>query len=282
MAEVLYGKPVADALCEELAGRIATLKAQGTNPTLAILRVGAREDDLAYERGASKRFDGLGIQIRKFELPLDCSQEQLLEAIEEINKNPEIHGCLMFRPLPEHLDEEEACRAIRPAKDMDGITQGSMFGMFANQPVGYPPCTAEACIRILEHYGVELAGAKTCVIGRSLVVGKPVSMMLQARDATVTMCHTRTRDLKAIAQGAEVLVVAAGSIGLIGPDSVSPGQTIIDVGINWDDENDKLSGDVRFDEVEPIVAALTPVPGGVGAVTTAVLASHVVDAAERL
>jgi methylenetetrahydrofolate dehydrogenase (NADP+)/methenyltetrahydrofolate cyclohydrolase len=250
-------------------------------PTLAIVRVGEREDDLSYERGATMRCEGLGIGVRMFVLPADCAQEDLMAAIAEVNADAGIHGCLMFRPLPKTLDEQAACAALDPTKDMDGITEGSLYGVFANQPVGFPPCTADACLRVLDFYGYELSGARVTVVGRSLVIGKPVSMMLQARNATVTMCHTRTRDLPAECRKAEILVVAAGHIGTVGADAVAEGQVVVDVGINWDEAAGKLAGDVAFAEVEPVVAAITPVPGGVGSVTTAVLASHVVEAAER-
>ena len=281
MAELLKGMPVANAITEELVGRVANLKERGVTPTLAIVRVGERDDDLSYERGAPKRCDAVGIAVRKYVLDAACTQDELMGVIAEVNDDQAIHGCLMFRPLPKTLDEAAACAALDPAKDVDCITGGSLFGVFANRSVGFPPCTAEACIQLLDHYGYELTGANVTVVGRSLVIGKPVSMMLQARNATVTMCHTRTRDLAAECRKAEVLVVAAGHIGTVGADAVSAGQTVIDVGINWDEAAGKLCGDVAFDEVEPLVGAITPVPGGVGSVTTAVLAKHVVEAAER-
>ncbi|MBQ3266813.1 MAG: bifunctional 5,10-methylene-tetrahydrofolate dehydrogenase/5,10-methylene-tetrahydrofolate cyclohydrolase [Atopobiaceae bacterium] len=281
MAELLKGMPVANAITEELVGRVATLKERGVTPTLAIVRVGERDDDLSYERGALKRAEKVGLGVRQFVLPADCSQADLMAVIDEVNSDSSIHGCLMFRPLPKTLDEAAACAALDPAKDVDCITEGSLFGVFANRPMGFPPCTAQAVIEILDHYGYELSGARVSVVGRSLVIGKPVSMMLQARNATVTMCHTRTRDLAAECAKAEILVVAAGHIGTVGADSVASGQVVIDVGINWDEAAGKLCGDVLFDEVEPIVGAITPVPGGVGSVTTAVLAKHVVTAAER-
>ena len=281
MAELLKGMPVANAITEELVGRVATLKERGVTPTLAIVRVGERDDDLSYERGALKRAEKVGLGVRQFVLPADCSQSDLMAVIDEVNSDSSIHGCLMFRPLPKTLDEAAACAALDPAKDVDCITEGSLFGVFANRPMGFPPCTAQAVIEILDHYGYELSGARVSVVGRSLVIGKPVSMMLQAKNATVTMCHTRTRDLAAECAKAEILVVAAGHIGTVSADSVAPGQVVIDVGINWDEAAGKLCGDVLFDEVEPIVDAITPVPGGVGSVTTAVLAKHVVTAAER-
>ena len=281
MAELLKGAPVAKALTEQLVGRVAALKAAGVTPTLAIVRVGEREDDLSYERGATKRCAAVGIDLRMFVLPADCTQDELMAVIAEVNADEGIHGCLMFRPLPKTLDEDAACAALDPAKDVDCITEGSLFGVFANRAIGFPPCTAAACLELLDFYGYKLSGTEVTVVGRSLVIGKPVSMMLQACNATVTMCHTRTRDLAASCRRADILVVATGHIGTVGAAAVREGQTVIDVGINWDEAAGKLCGDVTFDEVEPVVAAITPVPGGVGSVTTAVLAKHVVEAAER-
>ena len=281
MAKLLLGLPVADALTEALSQRVEELAKRGVTPTLAIVRVGERDDDLSYERGALKRCAKVGIAVRQFVLPADCSQEELMAVIDEVNTDATINGCLVFRPLPKTLDEAAACAALDPAKDVDCITEGSLYGVFANRPIGFAPCTAEACIEVLDHYGYDLTGARVTVVGRSLVIGKPVSMMLQARNATVTMCHTRTRDLAAECRDAEILVVAAGHIGTVGADAVAPGQVVIDVGINWDEAAGKLCGDVAFDEVEPRVAAITPVPRGVGSVTTAVLAKHVIVAAER-
>lgn len=281
MAQLLLGKPVADELTAKLADKVERLKGQGVVPTLAIVRVGAREDDLSYERGACKRCDMVGIKARTFTLPADCGQDELISTIRTINDDASIHGCLLLRPLPTSLDEVAACAALDPAKDVDCITMASLYGVFANSSVGFAPCTAEACIEVLDFYGYDLTGARVTVVGRSLVIGKPISMMLQARNATVTMCHTRTRDLAAECRDAEIVVIAAGHIGTIGADAVSSGQVVIDVGINWDADAGKLCGDVLFEEVEPLVAAITPVPRGIGSVTTAVLAKHVVEAAER-
>lgn len=281
MAELLKGLPVAKALTEELVTRVEALRMKGVTPTLAIVRVGEREDDLAYERAAMKRCDAVGIRVRQFVLSADCMQEELMDAIAAVNSDDAIHGCLMFRPLPRTLDEAAACAALDSAKDVDCSTQESLFGVFAGRPVGFPPCTAEACVQLLDYYGCALEGTNVTVVGRSLVIGKPVSMMLQARNATVTMCHTRTRDLAAECKRADVLVVAAGHKGTVGADAVRAGQVVVDVGVNWDEEAGKLCGDVDFAAVEPLVGAITPVPGGVGSVTTAVLAKHVVEAAER-
>jgi methylenetetrahydrofolate dehydrogenase (NADP+)/methenyltetrahydrofolate cyclohydrolase len=270
------------ALTGELAGRVAALEGRGVVPTLAIVRVGARDGDLSYERGAERRCAEAGIAVRKFVLPVDCTQAQLMDVIAEVNADPTIHGCLMFRPLPKTLDEAAACAALDPAKDVDCITAGSLYGVFANRPTGFPPCTAEACIELLDYHGIGLDGARVVVVGRSLVVGRPVSCMLQARNATVTMCHTHTKNLADELSRAEVIIVAAGHVGTVGPDCVREGQTIVDVGINWDEGAGRLIGDVDFDAVEPIVSAITPVPGGVGSVTTAVLCKHVIEAAERM
>ncbi len=281
MAELLKGKPVADAISEGLVPRIDALKGSGITPKLAIIRVGQREDDLSYERGAQRRFEGLGLEVERILLTEDCAQEDLMNALDRVNADPAIHGCLLFRPLPEHLDETAACNALDPAKDVDGITEASLYGVFANQQKGFPPCTADACLKLLHHYGYELQGAEVTVVGRSLVIGKPVAMMLLNSNATVRMTHTRTRNLDEACRAADILVGACGHAGTLGADALRPGQIVVDVGINWDEEAQKLVGDVAFDEAESIVSALTPVPGGVGSVTTAVLAEHVVQAAER-
>lgn len=280
MAEILKGAPVAAALSEELIAKAEKLKGAGTVPTLAILRLGERPDDISYETGAMKRCAKIGIEVRHFLLPQDCTKEQLLDTIREINGDSSIHGCLMFRPLPDRDMEDAACALLAPEKDVDCMTSGSLASVFTGKGAGYPPCTAQACIELLDHYGVDLTGKRAAVIGRSLVIGKPVSMMLQQKNATVTMCHTRTVDMPGVCRGAEIIIAAAGKAGVVDKAFAAPGQVIVDVGINVD-ENGRLCGDVKFDEVEPVAAAITPVPGGVGAVTTAVLAKHVIEAAEK-
>ena len=280
MAQLLKGLSVANALTDVLAERAAALNAKNITPTLAILRVGERPDDISYETGAMKRCAKVGIAVRHFLLKADCTTDELLNTIREVNADPSIHGCLMFRPLPDKAMEEVACALLSPEKDVDCMTAASLTAVFTGNGAGYPPCTAQAVLELLDHYGIELSGKRVAVIGRSLVIGKPVSMMLQARNATVTMCHTKTLNLAQTCRDAEILVVAAGKAGIVDSSFVSPGQTIVDVGIHVNDEG-KLCGDVLFDEAEPIVAAITPVPGGVGSVTTAVLAKHVVQAAEK-
>ncbi len=281
MAELLKGGPVARAITEDLASRAAALKAAGVAPRLAIVRVGEREDDLSYERGALKRCEKVGIEARRVLLPGDCSQEELLRVVRELNDDASVHGILLFRPLPDQLDEAEVARALDPAKDVDCMTPSSLLHTLTGMGEGFAPCTAEAVLAILDHYEVPLEGVRVAVVGRSLVIGKPVSLMLQARNATVTMCHTRTRDLASELKRADVIVAAAGHAGTVGAECVSPGQVVVDVGINWDERAGKLVGDVDFDAVEPVVGAITPVPGGVGAVTTSILAKHVIESAEK-
>ena len=280
MAKLLKGAEVTAALNERIKADVEALKAKGVNPTLAIVRVGERPDDLSYERGATKRCDTLGVAVEKVLLPEDVTQEELMAAIHRVNNDDKIHGVLIFRPLPKHLDDEAVRRALKPEKDIDGITDGSLVGVFAGTKQGFPPCTPQACMEILDHYGIDPKGKKAVVVGRSLVVGKPAAMMLLGKHATVTICHTRTVDMPAVCREADILIVAAGRAGVVGKDYVSPNQVVIDVGINVNAEG-KLCGDVDFDQVEPVVDAITPVPGGVGTVTTSVLVGHVVEAAKR-
>lgn len=280
MAEHWKGAPVAQALTERLIVKANQLKVQGIVPTLAIVRVGERPEDLSYERGALKRCEKVGIRVRQFTLPEESSHGDLLAVIEQINADREIHGCLLFRPLPPQIDEAAICAALDPAKDVDGITAGSLASVFTGGGAGYPPCTAQACMEILDYYGCDLTGKRAVVVGRSLVVGKPLSMLLLGKNATVTLCHTRTADLAAECRRAEVLIAAAGRANMIGRDHLAPGQLVLDVGINVD-ENGNLVGDVDFAAADEIVGAVTPVPGGVGAVTTSVLAAHVLQAAEQ-
>ena len=280
MAQLLKGLSAANALTDVLAERAAALNAKNITPTLAILRVGERPDDISYETGAMKRCAKVGIEVRQFLLKADCTAEELLNTVRKINGDPSIHGCLMLRPLPDKAMEEAACALLSPEKDVDCMTAASLAAVFTGKGAGYPPCTAQAVLELLDHYGIELSGKRVAVIGRSLVIGKPVSMMLQARNATVTMCHTKTLNLAQTCRDAEILVVAAGKAGMADGSFAAPGQIIVDVGIHVNEEG-KLCGDVLFDEAEPIVEAITPVPGGVGSVTTAVLAKHVIQAAEK-
>lgn len=282
MAEILKGAPVAKALTEANRERADRLKEAGIEPVLAIIRLGENPSDLSYERGAIKRAEKTGIRVVQHVLPETASQEELLGEIEKINGDDSIHGVLMFRPLPKHIDEKVVCEALNPDKDMDGITSGSMAGVFMENGMGYPPCTASAIMEIFDHYGIELKGKKVTVFGRSLVIGKPVAMMTMGRHATITVCHSRTsqEDFAKAGREADIVIAALGRARMIGPEKLGRDQVIIDVGINVDEEG-SLCGDVDFDKAEPLAKAITPVPAGVGSVTTAVLMKHVIQAAER-
>jgi len=281
MAKLLKGKEVVDALNIKMANQVENLKTKGVNPTLAILRVGERADNLSYERGAIKRCEQVGVTVRVEALDEDVSEEAFFEKLNELNKDDSVHGILMFRPLPKHIDGEKARNMLKAEKDVDGCTDLSLAGVFTNTKLGFAPCTAEAAMEILKHYEIALSGKKVAVIGRSLVIGRPVAMMLMHENATVTICHTRTVDVPSITKDADIVVVASGQMESVGKEFLKEGQTVIDVGISWNDEKGKLCGDVKFDEVEPIVEAITPVPGGVGGVTTSILVKHVVEAAAK-
>ena len=281
MARILRGKEVADAMTSKMKEDVEQLKAKGVVPTLCIFRVGERPDDLSYERGAVRRADAVGIHVQKVILPADVSQEEFDREFRKVNEDDSIHGILLFRPLPGQLDNEKARQMLNPAKDIDGCTDLSLAGVFTNSGTGFPPCTAQAAMEILHHFGIPIKGKKAAVIGRSLVIGRPVAMMLMHENATVVNCHTRTADVPSITRQADILIAASGRLHSVTREYTNPDQVVIDVGINWDNAKGGISGDVAFEEVEPCVAAITPVPGGVGSVTTCVLISHVVEAARR-
>lgn len=279
MAELLMGKRVVERIAIDLAGRIATLSHAGVTPTLALVRMGARSDDLSYERTAKKRAETLGIAVRSIVLDTFTPQRALEAAIQQINHDEDIHGCLLFRPLPTFIDESRVCEMLEPRKDIDGITLASLAAVFTDGHAGYPPCTASACVELLEHYDIPLVGKHVVVAGRSLVVGKPVSMMLLRHNASVTICHSCTEHLDALCRSADIVICATGRARAFGPEFFSPHQTVLDVGINFDTQGN-LCGDVDFAAVEPIVGAITPVPGGIGSITTSVTMAHTVAAAE--
>jgi len=281
MAQILKGADVVAALNEKMKAEIAALAEKNVFPTLAILRVGERPDDISYEKGAMKRCETVGVAVKNVILPADVDQDSLMAEVEKLNNDDKVHGVLIFRPLPKHLDQEAVCAALAPEKDIDGITEGSLAGVFTDSGKGFAPCTAQACMEILDHFEIDCKGKKAVVIGRSLVVGKPAAMMLMKKNATVTVCHTRTVDMPAVTREADIVIVAAGKMEAVTAEYFSPGQIVVDVGINWNDEKGKLCGDVKFEDAEPIVGAITPVPGGVGTVTTSVLVSHVVEAAKK-
>ena len=277
---ILGSKPVVEAMEKDLKPRVEQLRARGVVPTLAIVRVGDRPDDISYERTAIKRAEALDIDVRVFEFPSDVSHDLLAGDIKYINEDPKIHGCLMFRPLPEFLDEKALCDLLAPHKDVDGVSSAALAGIFMDDPDSLPPSTAEACIKVLDHYRIPLEGKHVVVVGRSLVIGKPVSMMLLRHNASVTICHSKTADLPSITRAADIVICATGRAKAYGADYFAPGQIVLDVGINFDDEG-HMCGDVDFAQVEPLVTAITPVPGGIGSITTLCTMEHTVMAAEQ-
>lgn len=274
--EILKGLPVANAINEKLMEQVKSI--EGPLPHLAIIRVGERPDDCSYERGAVKKMDKVGVRCTTYTFDADIDNETFQAEFDKINENPDIDGILMLRPLPKQLDEKQIENKIDPRKDIDGISPLNLAKVYAGDESGYAPCTAEAVIEMLDYAGIDIKGKRVTVVGRSLVIGKPVSMLLMKRNATVTVCHTKTVDMAGTCKNAEILVAAAGSARMIKKEYVADGAVVIDVGINVDDEGN-LCGDVDFDAISDIAAAATPVPGGVGSVTTSVLAKHLVKAA---
>ena len=279
MAKVLEGKTVAAAMAGQLRLRAQALARRGVEPRLAILRVGENGSDLAYERAAAKRCAALGIGVETLTLPGDADTEAVLADIDRINADERIHGCLPLRPLPEAIDDGRVRQRLSTRKDVDGIGPASLARLFTGSGEGFSPCTAQACLELLDYYGVSLRGKHAVIIGRSLVVSRPLALLLVERDATVTICHTKTVDLPALCRTADILVSAAGKAGLVDASYLRPGQVVVDVGVNVSPEG-KLCGDVRFEQAEKVVEAITPVPGGVGSVTTLVLCKHVIQTAE--
>ena len=278
--ELLKGKPVADKINEQTAAMAEELISKGVVPTLAILRVGNNPSDIAYEDSSVKKAKSLGVHVEKYIMDAKSDESDVLDVLKVLNDDDNIHGILMFRPLPEGMDEEKVRNHLLASKDVDGITDAALGGIFTGNVSGFPPCTAEAAMAILKYYGIELSGKKAVVIGRSLVVGKPVAMMLMAEHATVTVCHSRTpkEDLKAACLDADIIICATGKLKTLTEDCVNGKQVVIDVGINFDEEG-KMCGDADFEAVKDKVKAITPVPGGVGGVTTALLMHHTAAAA---
>lgn len=281
MSIIMKGSEVAAAMKEELLREVEKLAQKGIVPQLGIVRVGARPDDLAYERGAVKRMEAVGIRCKVIELPELINQEEFEKEFSAVNNDPDIHGILLFRPLPKQLNEDPVRSLINPKKDIDCMSPVNMAKVFAGDESGFAPCTAQAVIEVLAHFGIDVKGKRVTVVGRSMVVGKPLSMLLLKKNATVTICHTKTTDLEETCRNAEILVAAAGKAAMITADFVSENSVVVDVGINVGSDG-KLCGDVEFDAVAPKAAYITPVPGGVGTVTSSVLAKHVVQAANTL
>ena len=280
MANLLKGKIVAEEINKRSIELVNELKEKDVIPTLAIVRVGENEADLSYERGALKRANEIGVAVKQIALPSDISYDSFYTTLDELNEDDNIDGILLLRPVPKTLDNEKARNYIKAENDVDGCTDASLAGVFTNTDVGFAPCTAQAAIEILDYYNIDVKGKNIVVIGRSLVVGKPLSMLLLNKNATVTICHSKTIGIENITKNADIVIAATGQMESLNSNYFSNKQTVIDIGINYNEVKQKLCGDVLFEAVEPIVTNITPVPGGVGAVTNSVLINHVVIACQ--
>lgn len=282
MAKLLSGAAVSEELCRRIRRGVELLRKREVTPTLGIVRVGERPADVSYERGATKRAQSLGVAVSRTLLPEQVSRGELIRVLGEVSGNDRIHGCLLFRPLPEHLNVPEVLGALTTEKDIDAMTGTSMGGLMFQGAAGFPPCTATACLELLRYYRVELKGKNVVIVGTGVTVGMPTAILLMNQGATVSACNIFTDPLRLreLCQGADIIISAAGKAGLIGRSHVRPGQVVVDVGVSPGADG-KLRGDVDFEAVEPIVDAITPVPGGVGAVTSTVLSAHTVEAALR-
>lgn len=278
--EELRGAPVAKEITANLVERVAALQSKGIAPKLAIVRMGENPGDMAYERGALNRMAKVGVEAEVHALPADTSQAQLEELLDTLSANPDVHSILLMRPLPKGMDEAAVATHVDPRKDVDGMTIGSLAKVLSGKGEGFAPCTAEAVMALLKHYQVPLEGKRVVVLGRSLVIGKPVSQLLLAKNATVTVCHSKTQNLAEVCQEADVIVSCMGKAHMVTSAFVKPGCTIVDVSTN-DDGNGSITGDIDTEDVSTLAISLTPVPGGVGSVTTSILATHVVEAAEH-
>ncbi|ADL07568.1 bifunctional 5,10-methylenetetrahydrofolate dehydrogenase/5,10-methenyltetrahydrofolate cyclohydrolase [Thermosediminibacter oceani] len=281
MADILSGKEVAQALGEKLKGEVDQLKSRGIVPGLAIVIVGDRPDSMSYIKGAQKKCSEIGIDCRLVQLPEDLSEKEFVSKIHQLNEDRNVHGILVMRPLPAHISEDRVKYEISPLKDVDCFNPANIAKVMSGEEGGFAPCTPSAVMEILDHYGIELGGKRAVIVGRSMVVGRPLAMMMLRRNATLTICHTKTVDLAKETSRAEILVAAAGKARMIKKDMVGSGAVVIDVGINFD-ENGKMCGDVDFEAVKDVAGKITPVPGGVGSVTSTVLAKHVIRACRML
>ena len=276
--EELRGKEIVEAMRTEC---LSFARENACIPSLAVLRVGDKESDIAYERSIKKRFQDFGLEVKDYHLEENCSNAEFQEVFRFLNEDPEIDGILVFRPLPLQIDEEEMLSVMKKEKDVDGVTSSNLAGLLLQDPDAFAPCTAEAVMELCKYYKIPLSGKEVCIIGRSLVVGKPLSVLMLNADATVTVCHSKTENIKEVAKRADVLVTAIGKAKAIGSSYCKEGTTVIDVGINVDSDGN-LCGDVDYDTIKTVAEKLTPVPGGLGPVTTAVLAKHVVKAYQLL
>lgn len=276
MDKLLLGKNVADKLKQEVREKVEALKARAIEPKLSIVRVGEKPDDIAYQKGATKTMEDLGIAVEVIELAQETTTEQLAEVIEKLNKDDKVHGVLMLRPLPAHINENKIRNLLVLEKDIDCMSELALAGVLEPKQALKKPCTPQAVIEILKHYNIEMSGKNAVVLGRSTVIGKPVALLLTDENATVTLCHSRTKDLAEVCRNADILVSAIGKAKFVTKDFVKEGAVVIDVGINFDEEG-KMVGDVDMDAVMDQVLGITPVPRGVGSVTTTVLAMNLIN-----
>ncbi|KPU46027.1 bifunctional protein FolD protein [Oxobacter pfennigii] len=281
MGEIIKGKPVADKMTDDLTAEVAALNAKGITPKLTIVRVGARPDDLAYEKGALSKCQKVGLATEVKELPLDITQDDFIAELRKINNDSNVHGILIFRPLPKQLSEEVIKYEIAPEKDIDCFSPVNAAKLLEGDKSGFPPCTPTAVIEILKYYNVPMEGKKAVVLGRSMVVGKPATLLLLNENATVTICHSRTKDLPKVVSEADIVVAGIGKAKMVKADFIKEGAVVMDVGINLD-ENGNLCGDVDTEACVEKASLITPVPGGVGSVTTSILAKHVIKACKAL
>lgn len=278
-AQLIDGNALAKTIRAEVAGRTAALKARGVNPALSIILVGEDPASQVYTKHKVNDSAQTGLQATLETYPADMSEADLLARIRTLNDDPKVHGILVQLPLPRHMDSQKVIETISPAKDVDGFHVASAGALMTGAP-GFWPCTPHGCMKMLESIGYDLRGKHAVVIGRSNIVGKPMAMMLLAKSATVTICHSATQDLGAITRQADVIVAAVGKRNLLTADMVKPGAVVIDVGMNRKDDG-KLAGDVDFDGVKEVAGWITPVPGGVGPMTRAMLLANTLEAAER-
>lgn len=280
MSEVLKGKAVADEIKAKVKAEVSSLRERGITPTVGIVRMGSRPDDIAYERGILKNCQSVDIESKVYEVDVNTPMDEFVKLIEEINEDKNVHGILIFRPLPQQIDEEKIRHIINPDKDIDCMSPLNLEKVFEGDMSGFVPCTPKAVVEILKHYNVPLVGANVAVVNSSLVVGRPLSMMLLGEKATPTICHSKTKDLQSITAKSDVVVTAVGRSKMFNEGYFSSNNVVIDVGIN-DDGNGGICGDVDYDNVLEKVKAITPVPGGVGSVTTSILLHHVVVACKK-
>ncbi|EJL79927.1 bifunctional methylenetetrahydrofolate dehydrogenase/methenyltetrahydrofolate cyclohydrolase FolD [Variovorax sp. Varisp85] len=278
-AQLIDGNALAKTIRAEVSGRTAALKARGVNPALSIILVGSDPASQVYTKHKVNDSTETGLQATLETYPADLSEADLLARIRALNDDPKVHGILVQLPLPKHMDSQKVIETISPAKDVDGFHVASAGALMTGAP-GFWPCTPHGCMKMLESIGYDLRGKHAVVIGRSNIVGKPMAMMLLAKSATVTICHSATQDLGAITRQADVIVAAVGKLDLLTADMVKPGAVVIDVGMNRKADG-KLAGDVDFDSVKEVAGWITPVPGGVGPMTRAMLLVNTLEAAER-